>query len=98
MTMQLNDSRTRRRVPLRHSLLFNKSKHSEDWHQVIESAAGVLHPSDSKFPYHLLRQATDVYLKKKGKITQADVDIRLAILIDGHEPSLLLLMPSLQRA
>lgn len=85
MTMQLNDSRTRRKVPLRHSLLFNKSKHSEDWHQVIESAAGVLHPSDSKFPYHLLRQATDVYLKKKGKITQADVDIRLAILIDGHE-------------
>ncbi|KAF3050686.1 hypothetical protein E8E11_010341 [Didymella keratinophila] len=85
MTMQLNDRRPRGKVPLRHSLLFNKSKHSEDWHQAIKSVAGVLHPLDTKFPYHLLRQATDVYLKKKGKITQADVDIRLAILIDGHE-------------
>lgn len=85
MTMQVSDPRTRRKVPLRHSLLFNKAKHSEDWHQTIESVAGVLHPSDSKFPYHLLRQATDVYLKKKGKITQPDTDIRLAILIDGHE-------------
>ncbi|KAF1926835.1 uncharacterized protein M421DRAFT_422441 [Didymella exigua CBS 183.55] len=84
-TMQINDLRTRRKVPLRHSLLFNKAKHSKDWHQSIDSVAGVLHPSDSKFPYHLLRQATDAYIKKKGKITQADADIRLAILIDGHE-------------
>ncbi|KAF3041588.1 hypothetical protein E8E12_009004 [Didymella heteroderae] len=83
--MQVGDPRIRKKVPLRHSLLFNKPKHSEDWHQTIESVAGVIHPSDSKFPYHLLRQATDVYLKKKGKITQADADIRLALLIDGHE-------------
>lgn len=85
MTMQLHDPRTRRKVPLRHSLLFNKAKHSDEWHQAIESVTGVLHPSDSQFPYHPLRQATDVYLKKKGRITQADTDIRLAILIDGHE-------------
>jgi hypothetical protein len=85
LTMQVNHPRTRIKVPLRHSLLFSKAKHSEDWHQTIESVAGVLHPSDLKFPYRSLRHATDVYLKKKGKITQSDTDIRLAILIDGHE-------------
>lgn len=84
-TMQVKDSRVKMKVPLRHSLLFNKAKHSEDWHQAVDSFAGVLHPSDSKFPYHLLRQATDAYLKKKGKITQPDADLRLSILIDGHE-------------
>lgn len=83
--MYLNDPRGKRKVPLRQSLLFNKAKHSEDWHQTIDAVAGVLHPSDSKFPYPVLRQATDAYLKKKGKITQTDADIRLAILIDAHE-------------
>lgn len=83
--LQANDLRSRRKVPLRHTLLFNKAKHSEDWHQAIDAVVGVLHPSDSKFPYNLLRKATDVYLRKKGKITQVDADIRLAILIDGHE-------------
>lgn len=72
-------------MPLKSSLLFNKSKHSEEWHQAIDAIAGVLHPSDPKFPHALLRQATDVYLKKKGKISQTDADIRLAILIDAHE-------------
>ncbi|KZM24583.1 GID complex subunit containing RING finger motif [Ascochyta rabiei] len=83
--MHVNDFRTRRRIPLKHSLLFNKTKHSEDWHQAIDAIAGVLHPSDPKFPHAPLRQATDVYLKKKGKITLADADIRLAILIGAHE-------------
>ncbi|KAF2633406.1 hypothetical protein BU25DRAFT_405301 [Macroventuria anomochaeta] len=83
--MHATDSRTRRRGILKHSLLFNKAKHSEDWHQAIDAIAGVLHPPNPKFPYPLLRQATEAYLKKKGKITQADKDIRLAILIDAHE-------------
>ncbi|KAF9701114.1 hypothetical protein EKO04_000157 [Ascochyta lentis] len=83
--MRVNDFRTKRRIPLKHSLLFNKAKHSEDWHREIDATAGVLHPSDPKFPHALLRQATDVYLKKKGKIAQADTDIRLAILIGAHE-------------
>ncbi|KAJ8115811.1 hypothetical protein OPT61_g2632 [Boeremia exigua] len=82
--MYITDTRGRKKTPLKHSLLFNKAKHSEDWHQAIDDTAGVLHPSDQKFPYPLLRQATDVYLKKKGKITQADVDLRLAILVDSH--------------
>lgn len=73
-------------MPLRHSLLFSKAKHSDDWHQAIDAIAGVLHPSDSKFPYPLLRQATDAYLKKKGRISQVDTDAKLAILINAHGP------------
>lgn len=83
-TMLVNNSQTRRRTLLKHSLLFNKAKHSEEWHQSVDAVAGVLHPSDPKFPYLLLRQATDAYLKKKGKITQVNADIRLSILIDTH--------------
>jgi hypothetical protein len=84
-TMLVSDRRSRKRTPLKHSLLFNKTKHSEEWHQAIDAVAGVLHPLDPKFPYPLLRQATDVYLGKKGKITQTDASIRLSILIDAHE-------------
>lgn len=83
--MYITNSRTRKSVPSRHNILFNKSKHSEDWHLSIDAIAGVLHPSDPKFSYPLLRQATDAYLRKKGKISQADIDVRLAILIESHE-------------
>ncbi|KAH7411861.1 hypothetical protein DE146DRAFT_784479 [Phaeosphaeria sp. MPI-PUGE-AT-0046c] len=71
-------------IPLRNSNLFNKTKHSEEWHHIIDATAGVLHPSDPKFPYGFLRNHTDKYLKKKGKINQADADIRLAILVTAH--------------
>ncbi|KAJ4320889.1 GID complex subunit containing RING finger motif [Neodidymelliopsis sp. IMI 364377] len=84
-TMLVSDPRSRKRTPLKHSLLFNKAKHREEWHQAIDAIAGVLHPADFKFPYLLLRQATDVYLAKKGKITQTDASIRLSILIDAHQ-------------
>jgi hypothetical protein len=72
-------------IPLKNSTLFNKAKHSEEWHQSIDATAGVLHPSDSKFPYSFLRDHTEDYLKKKGKINQADVDIRLSILFTSHD-------------
>jgi hypothetical protein len=85
-----NDKRLRmpwgkKTIPLKNSVLFNKVNHSEEWHQAIDAAAGVLHPSDPKFPYGLLREQTEVYLKKKGKISRTDADIRLAILITSHE-------------
>lgn len=71
-------------IPLKNSHLFNKAKHSEEWHHSIDATAGVLRPSDPKFPYGFLRNHTDTYLKKKGKINQADTDIRLSILITAH--------------
>jgi hypothetical protein len=76
---------SKKKIPLKHSTLFSKAKHSEEWHNSIDEIAGILHPSDAKFPYLAIRQATDTYLKKKGKITQEDAVTRLSILIDGHE-------------
>jgi hypothetical protein len=76
---------TKKKTPLKHSTLFNKAKHSEEWHQSIDQIAGALHPSDPEFPYAAIKQATDTYLKKKGKITHEDAAIRLSILVDAHE-------------
>ncbi|KAJ4985960.1 ubiquitin conjugating polymerase [Stagonosporopsis vannaccii] len=83
--MYITNSRARKSIPLKQYSLFNKAKHSEEWHRAIDAIAGVLHPTDPKFPYHLLQQATDAYIKRKGKIAQADVDTRLAILLESHE-------------
>ncbi|KAF2016475.1 hypothetical protein BU24DRAFT_422819 [Aaosphaeria arxii CBS 175.79] len=65
--------------------IFGGKKDSEEWHQQIEFTAGFLHPSDQRFPCELLRKHTDQYLKRKGKLTQQEVDIRLSSLIDSHE-------------
>jgi hypothetical protein len=72
-------------ISLKKSALFNKAKHSEEWHESIDATAGVLHPSDQRFPYSFLRNHTEAYLKKKGKTNQADVDIKLEILITSHD-------------
>lgn len=70
---------------LKKSSLFNKVQHSEEWHIGINATAGVLHPSDPKFPLDTLRTHTEVYLKKKGKINQIDIDSRLSKLVDTHD-------------
>ncbi|KAF2025320.1 hypothetical protein EK21DRAFT_21768, partial [Setomelanomma holmii] len=76
---------SKKSTPIKSSNLFNKAKHSEEWHHSIDATAGVLHPSDPKFPSGYLRNHTDSYLKKKRNINQADTDIRLAILICSHD-------------
>jgi hypothetical protein len=72
-------------ISLKKSALFNKAKHSEEWHESIDATAGVLHPSDQRFPYSFLRNHTEAYLRKKGKTNQADIDIKLEILITSHD-------------
>jgi hypothetical protein len=61
------------------------SKVSDEWHRQIDVAALFLRPSDNNFPWLLLRKHTDAYLKKKGKLSQSEVDIRLGLLIVRHE-------------
>ncbi|KAH8723524.1 hypothetical protein GQ44DRAFT_620131, partial [Phaeosphaeriaceae sp. PMI808] len=82
---RLRISWSKKNISLKSSTLFNKAQHSKEWHYNIDATAGILHPSDQKLPYGFLRNHTDVYLKKKGKITQADMDIKLATLIGSHE-------------
>jgi hypothetical protein len=76
---------SKKAIPLKGSTLFSKAKHSEEWHYDIDATAGVLHPSDLKFPYNVVRSHTDNYLKKKGRIIQADIDVKLVIQIVSHE-------------
>ncbi|KAF2855037.1 hypothetical protein T440DRAFT_464347 [Plenodomus tracheiphilus IPT5] len=75
---------TKRTIPLKRVTLFSKAKHSQEWSQNIEATAGVLHPSDPKFPHAFLQNYTDSYLQKKGKLSQADTDIRLKTLVESH--------------
>jgi hypothetical protein len=76
---------SKKAIPLKSSTLFSKPKHSEEWHHSVDATAGVLHPSDPKFPSSILRNHTATYLKKKSRLTQTDTDIRLAILVTSHE-------------
>jgi hypothetical protein len=67
------------------SFFGTKHQASEVWHQQIDFTAGVLRPSDAHFPWDFVRKHTDTYLRKKGKLTQHEIDLRLGILIDSHE-------------
>jgi hypothetical protein len=60
-------------------------KQSDEWHHQVDFTAGILRPSDSRFAYSLLQKHTDAYIKKKGRLSQQDVDIRLGILIETHD-------------
>ncbi|ORY15475.1 hypothetical protein BCR34DRAFT_478007, partial [Clohesyomyces aquaticus] len=65
--------------------IFGKKSRSDEWHTQIDFTASLSRPSQKTFPYELIRKHTDHYLRKKGKLSQQDIDIRLAILIEGHE-------------
>jgi hypothetical protein len=69
---------------LKNSTLFKKVKHSQEWHEELEATAALLHPSDPQFPWGFVRNHTDVYLKKKGKISQEETDVRLSKLVQTH--------------
>jgi hypothetical protein len=64
---------------------FGKTKPSDDWHQQIDFTANDRRPSDAHFPWLLVMKHTDVYLKKKGKKTQTETDLRFSSLIESHE-------------
>jgi hypothetical protein len=82
---RFNISWTKKRIPLKTSALFNNAKPSEEWHHDIDATAAGARPSESNFPWTVLRSHTDDYIKKKGKISQADIDLRLASLICAHK-------------
>ncbi|KAF2688583.1 hypothetical protein K458DRAFT_293479, partial [Lentithecium fluviatile CBS 122367] len=65
--------------------LFAKPRPSEEWHEQIDFTAGAHRPSEQKFQWSLVKRHTDHYIKKKGKITQAEIDVKLASLIEQHE-------------
>ena len=72
-------------LSLKRSSFFSKKSASEDWHEQIDFTAGILRPSDKNFPWVLVKKHTDIYVNKKGKLGQQEIDVRLATLIEDHD-------------
>ncbi|KAF2491635.1 hypothetical protein BU16DRAFT_565332 [Lophium mytilinum] len=65
-------------------VLFGKRK-SDGWKIQVTATANHEHPSSPNFPWDQLQAHTDLYLKKKGKITPAERDFKLAALVDDYD-------------
>ena len=61
-----------------------KGRDSESWHKNIKATAGLKKPTDPDFPWIALQNHTGYYVKKKGSISQAQMDERLLTLIWNH--------------
>ncbi len=61
-----------------------KGRDSAAWHKKISDTVGPRRPNDADFPWIALRNHTGYYLKKKGKLSQIQVDERLITLIQKH--------------
>lgn len=63
-----------------------KRRDSKIWHKKINVTAGAKKPTDGDFPWITLQDHTGFYLRKKGSLSQTQIDERLLALI-GNEPS-----------
>ena len=61
-----------------------KGRDSGTWHKTINDTVGLKRPTDADFPWIALENATGCYLKKKGKLSQIQIDERLLALIQNH--------------
>ncbi|KAI4940975.1 hypothetical protein J4E91_011060 [Alternaria rosae] len=83
-TKRSHMSWAKRAIPLKSTTLFKKADHSQEWYAEVGATAGELHPSHHRFPWGFIRNHTDTYLKKKGKISQEEADRRLSMLVQTH--------------
>ncbi|KAF2810652.1 uncharacterized protein BDZ99DRAFT_508216 [Mytilinidion resinicola] len=65
-------------------VLFGKRK-SDGWKVQVAATAAHEHPSSPNFPWDQLQAHTDLYLRKKGKLTPAERDFKLAALVDDYD-------------
>ncbi|KAL9067663.1 MAG: hypothetical protein Q9161_006745 [Pseudevernia consocians] len=61
-----------------------KGRDSGAWHKNINDTVGPRRPTDTDFPWLALRNHTGYYIKKKGKLSQIQIDERLLALIQSH--------------
>ena len=61
-----------------------KGRDRDAWHKNINDTVGLRRPTDPDFPWIALQNHTGYYMKKKGKLSQDQVDERLLILIKTH--------------
>lgn len=60
------------------------SQDDDNWHRNVDATAGTAQPTDVDFPWTHLQKHTEIYLKKKGKLTPEQLDERLLVLIEKH--------------
>lgn len=61
-----------------------RGRDSEIWHKNINDTVGPRRPTDSDFPWNALQDHTRDYMKRKGKLSQIQVDAHLVALIQNH--------------
>lgn len=61
-----------------------KGRASHAWHQNIDNTVGTRKPTDADFPWIALQNHTGYYLKKKGTLSQTQIDERLTALVKIH--------------
>ena len=61
-----------------------KGRASHAWHQNIDNTVGPRKPTDPDFPWIPLQNHTGYYLKKKGTLSQTQIDERLIALVKIH--------------
>ena len=61
-----------------------KGRESHAWHKNLIETVGPRKPVDSDFPWVALQNYTGYYMKKKGRLSQIQVDERLLALILKH--------------
>ena len=62
-----------------------KGRKSDTWHKNIDETVGARKPTDANFPWIALQNHTGYYLKKKGKLSQSQIDACLLNLIYNHQ-------------
>ncbi|KAL8796361.1 MAG: hypothetical protein Q9195_001268 [Heterodermia aff. obscurata] len=62
-----------------------KGRASHTWHQNINNTVGPRKPTDPDFPWIALQNHTGYYLKKKGALSQSQIDERLIALVKIHQ-------------
>lgn len=61
-----------------------KGRESDAWHKKINDTVGPRKLTDADFPWTALQNHTGYYMKKKGKLSQTQIDERLLALIQKH--------------
>ena len=61
-----------------------KGHESDAWHKKINDTVGRRKPTDADFPWTALQNHTEYYMKKKGKLSQTQIDECLLALIQKH--------------
>lgn len=61
-----------------------KSRDSHAWHKDINDTVGSRRPTDADFPWVALQNHTGYYIRKKGKLSEGQLEERLLLLIQNH--------------